>query len=260
MKKCLLAALCLALLLLCGCSQYSGKYDDGIKAFSNGDFAEAAAIFSACDPSYGNAATYASYSQGMVFFQQGQYAAAEPYFESTQGFMYASQRYQYCHGCVLCEQGDFTGAAEAFTKVGEFEDAPQWLQYAQAREAEQNNQYQEALYGYEAAGEVSDAPDRLLNLQTQIYSHAIELMQSGDYDRALILFSYLGDYLSSQDYAQQCREVDRDSLYDQAETYVSQGELAQAWRLFTSLGSYRDAAARAEELAEALGFGDTEEE
>ena len=40
------------------------------------------------------AETYAAYAQGLTFYEQGNYTAAEPYFEQTRGFMYGEQRYR----------------------------------------------------------------------------------------------------------------------------------------------------------------------
>lgn len=247
---CLLAVLCLT-----GCvSRYSGNYDKGIKAFSAGDYDTAAQIFDNCDPAYGNSAAYAAYSHGLVLWEQGRYTEAKPYFEQTQGFMYGTKRYRYCSACELLENGQFGEAAAIFLKLEDFENAPAMYQYAIARQAEAGKDYGAALAAYDSAGNVLDAQDRLLNLQTQVYSKAIELFNAGDLSNALELFNFLGDYLSAEDYAVQCRNVNRDDLYARGESQIKAGDLQAAYRTFTSLGSYRDAAERATELAGKLGI------
>lgn len=247
---------CLAavLLLLCGCSKYSGNYDKGLKAFEKEDFAAAAEIFDNCDPAVGNAPMYAAYCHGLVLWEKGMYTEAKPYFEETRGFMYASKRYKYCSAYELLEKGNYTEAAEMFLSLEDFENAGAQYQYCIGCEAENHKDYSAALAAFDSAGTVNDAEDRLLNLQTQIYSKAIELMNAGNYADALTLFNTLGDYLSAEEYAVQCRDIDRDALYEQAESALASGDTQEAYRLFTSLGSYRDATARATELADKLGI------
>lgn len=248
----LLAALMLAAVLLSGCSRYSGRYEDGIAAFSAGDWEEAADIFSRCDPGKGNAAVYAAYSRGLVFWEQAQYGEAAPCFEMSGDFMYARERLRFCRAWNLCKAGDFAAAEAEFAALGDFESAPAYAAYCGALRAEQEHAYDQALAGYENAGNTEDAPDRLLNLQTQIYSRAIELKNSGQYGQALILFNFLGDYLASAAYAKECRGMDRDALYAEAEGLEAAGDREGAWRLFSSLNGYRDAAQRAADLAEKL--------
>lgn len=245
--------LCL-LLCLSGCEQTRPlSYDQAVDLFAKGQYAEAADAFERLG-NKASAPTYAAYSRGLVLYEQGQYAAAAPYFEQTQDFMYGQERFDYCNGYVLMEAGQFREAALAFLNLNDFEDAPLWYEYCIARIAEENKDYEAALYGYEAAGTLSDAEDRLYNLRGQIYNRAIALKDEGNYADASILFTMLGDYLSSAEQATECKNIHLDSQYDLADTLEATGELQAAYELFTGLSGYRDAASRAESLAPILGI------
>ena len=64
----------------------------------------------------------------------------------------------------------------------------------------------------------------------------------------------LGDYLSSADQAIECKEVMLEQQYADAEALEAAGDLQGAFDLFFALSSYRDAADRAQTLADTLGI------
>ena len=233
---------------LCSCAQNnSGKFDSAIKLFADGEYLEAAAAFEALGD-YATSPTYAAYSRGLVLYDQGQYTAAEPYFAQTREFMYGEERYQYCHAYALLESGQFEQSAAAFA------DAAVQAQYCSARLAEENKDYEAALYGYETASALHDAEDRLYNLQVQLYSRALALKEEGNYAGAMPLFTMLGDYLSAPDFAIECKEIGLEQQYNDAETLEALGDTESAFALFNALSGYRDAAERAQELANRLGI------
>lgn len=254
-KRCFLLLL-LALLLCClsSCAQNnSGKFETAVKLFSNGDYLEAAEAFEKLGD-YSTAPTYAAYSRGLVLYEQGQYSAAEPCFAQTREFMYGEERYQYCHAFLLMESGQFAEAEAAFSKMGAFEDAPLQAVYCAARHAEEMAEYEAALYGYESAAELNDAEDRLYNLQVQVYNRAIGLKNEGNYAAAMPLFTMLGDYLNAAEHAIECKEVGLEQQYADAETLEALGDDQSAFELFYALSGYRDAADRAQVLANRLGI------
>ena len=57
-----------------------------------------------------------------------------------------------------------------------------------------------------------------------------------------------------------CKEYLRDNQYHEAEELLSAGDLQGAYVLFSSLSSYRDAAARANQLAAQLGIDTSADE
>lgn len=243
-----------ALLCLSGCTQTRPyTYDQAVELFADGLYAEAADAFERLG-NQANAPTYAAYSRGLVLYDQGQYAAAAPYFEKTKDFMYGQERFDYCNGYVLMEAENFHDAALTFLNLHDFEDAPLWYAYCSGRLAEESKDYEAALYRYETAGTLADAEDRLYNLRGQIYNRAIAFKAEGSYNDASILFTMLGDYLSSADQALECKNIHLDEQYALADTCESQGELQAAYDLFTALSGYRDAAERAEMLAPSLGI------
>ena len=242
------------ILCLSGCTQTRPyTYDQAVELFADGLYAEAADAFERLGDK-SNAPTYAAYSRGLVLYEQGQYAAAAPYFEKTLHFMYGQERYDYCAAYALMEAGQFAEARLAFLNLHDFEDAPLWVQYCSARIAEDSKDYENALYGYEASIGLSDAEDRLYNLRGQIYNRAIAFKAEGNYGDASILFTMLGDYLSSADQALECKNIHLDEQYALADTCEATGDLQTAYDLFTALSGYRDAAERAEMLAPALGI------
>lgn len=246
--------LLLCALTLCSCGKNnSSAYEKALKLFSNGDYAEAAAAFGELGD-YAQAQTYAAYSQGLVFYEQGQYSAAEPYFANARGFMYGEERYQFCHAVALEENGSYAEAMQIFEGLGEFENAALHYQYCRACAAEIDKDYATALFAFEAAIPLNDAEDRLYGLRGQIYNRAIACRESGDYESAIVLFTMLGDYLSSADQAVECKDLYREDQYNQADALESQGSLQAAYDLFNSLTGYRDAAQRAETLAAQLGI------
>ncbi|MBQ7867832.1 MAG: hypothetical protein IJ354_06755 [Clostridia bacterium] len=254
MKKRLLVMLLCAAACLTSCTQdMSLAYSKAVDLFASGNYADAAKAFERLDD-YANSPTYAAYSRGLVLYEQGQYAAAEPYFEKTQTFMYGADRYRYCRAHGLMDAGQFADASIQFSSLGDFEDATLWRSYCSARDAEDRKDYESALYGYEEAGLLADAEDRLYNLRGQIYNRAIELKAQGNYGDAGVLFTMLGDYLSSAEQAVECKAFHLDSQYALAEEYENTGDLQNAYDLFNGLSGYRDAADRAEALAPQLGI------
>jgi len=247
----MLAAL---LMCLCSCAQNnSGKFESAVKLFANGDYAEAAEAFEKLGD-YSSAPTYAAYSRGLVFYDQGQYSAAEPYFAQTREFMYGEERYQYCHAYALLESGLFDEAASCFADMGEFEDAPLQAEYCIARAAEISRDYETALYSFSASASLHDAEDRLYNLQGQLYNHAIDCKKDGNYRDAIVFFTMLGDYLSAAEQAIECKEVMLEQQYADAEALEAAGDHQSAFELFNALSGYRDAADRAQDLANRLGI------
>ena len=259
MKKCWLAVLCAALCVaLCGCAvDKASVYKKAVEAFASGEYEEAADGFDRVGD-YEQAVTYGSYARGLVYYERGEYASAEPYFQPVQGFMYGKDRYAYCHAYVLETQGDFAAAFPLFAGLASreepYEDAAIHAAYCEARDAEANHSYETALYRYEDAGAYADAADRLENLQSQVYRHAKELMDEGQYEQALDLFSMLGTYFDSPAQARACKEYFRGQQYKAADALLAQGDLQGAYDAFKGLGSYADASARAQEIGAQLGL------
>lgn len=252
-----------ALLMLCACmlsftltacsGDKTSAYNKAISVFSTGDYAAAATAFDKLGD-FQQAATYAAYAHGLVLYDKADFAGAEPYFEKTQDFMYGKQRYLYSHANVLQAAGTFNEAAAAYKLLGEFEEAPARAAYCTARFAEGTEDYETALFDYGEAGTYADSAARLSNLQTQVYDHAMDLKYDKQYEQALNWFGLLGDYFDSQDQAKQCKNYFRDQQYAQADTYEAQGDLKQAYDVFSGLSGYRDADTRANDLAQQLGI------
>lgn len=74
------------------------------------------------------------------------------------------------------------------------------------------------------------------------YAHGKELLASGDYDEAELVFTALGDYSDSADKVKECK-------YRMAEQLLEEGETDQASRAFVRLGDYSDSPERVKECA-----------
>ena len=74
-------------------------------------------------------------------------------------------------------------------------------------------------------------------------------------DRITIaFFNMLGDYLNAADQAVECKEVLLEQQYADAEALEASGDWESAFAIFNALSSYRDAADRAQTLANWLGI------
>jgi tetratricopeptide (TPR) repeat protein len=249
---------CLLVLLISGCGDKEAAYDKALAVFAEGDYAQAATAFSRLGD-FLQAETYAAYSQGLTYYGQGNFAAAEPYFEQTRGFMYGEQRYSFCHANVLEEAGDFAQAAIWYEALGEYEDAPERLAYCLARIAADNGDYETALVKYAEAGSYSDAPDRLDKLNFEIYERAKAFLDAMDYRQAFLLFTLLGDRYDATEYARTAKNHMLEQDYVNAEQMIKDGDLQGAYDVFHAMAGFRDAAARADELANLLGIDTTAE-
>jgi tetratricopeptide (TPR) repeat protein len=251
--------LCLLMLLLFGCGDKSAAYDRALAIFGEGDYAQAASAFAKLGD-YLQAETYASYAQGLTYWEQGAYDTAEPYFEQTRDFMFGGQRYRFCHAYVLEQAGNFAEAAALYAELAEFEDAPRRAAYARARATMDNTDYETALVNFKEAAGYADAAARLDALNFEIYDRAIALKNEQEYGQAFALFTLLGDSYDAQEQARICKNFYLDQTYDAAEALIAAGDLQGAYAQFSMLSGYRDAATRAAELAEQLGIAAAKED
>ena len=264
MKK-IWIVLVVCLFCLTGCGEMNSTvYQRAINAFGAGDYATASIDFVALG-NYKQAPTYANYATGLVYYEQGLFTEAVPYFEKCQNFMLGQTRYWYCKGYQLEQEGDLAQAVNYYALLPEYEDAPQRYQYNLGRIAESGNQLEEAIYRYRTAGQYSDSADRLNNIQYQLYNFAMDCKDAGDYTKALHLFTSLGDYFLSEERAHECKlrmestsptvtsTLFQQACYDDAMALLAQGNQEDAYLLFESLGDYEDAQAQAAAIALALG-------
>lgn len=135
------------------------------KAFSDGDYDSAAALFSALGD-YRDAAERAAecgpaaeFAAGEAAYAEGRYADAAAIFADLGTFAGASDRILACADALL-EGGEYEEAAEAFGRV-DSEEAAAGAAYAQGCLALEEGRYEEAAAQFEAAGEYRDAAERL---------------------------------------------------------------------------------------------------
>lgn len=254
-----IALLCALALFLSGCGNQAAAYDKALAMFAEGEYAGAAAAFGKLND-FLQAETYAAYAQGLTYYEQGSFAQAEPYFEQTRDFMYGDQRYRFCHAYALEAAEAFSEAGKWYAELGEYEDAPRRAAYCRARVAIENEDYETALIQFAEADRYQDAAERLDALNFEIYERASALMDELNYEQAFLLFTLLGDRYNATDYARTCKNYMLEQAYAAAEQMIKDGDLQDAYDQFSALTGFRDAASRADELAELLGINVTQQE
>ncbi|MBN1776831.1 MAG: hypothetical protein JW811_01805 [Clostridiales bacterium] len=251
--------LCLLALLTSGCGDKTAAYDKALALFAQGEYADAAAAFSKLGD-FLQAETYAAYSQGLTYYEQENFTAAEPYFVKTRDFMYGDLRYRFCHAYALEEAEQFSEAAQWYLELGEYEDAARRAAYCTARAAMASGDYEAALVGFNEAEGYRDAEARLDVLNFEIYEHATAYMDAMDYEHALLLFTLLGDRYNATEYARAAKNLMLEQAYLAAEQMIRDGDLQGAYDQFSAMAGFRDAASRADEMAELLGIDVTPQE
>lgn len=254
-----LVCVCLLALSVSGCGDKEGAYDKALAVFAQGDYAQAAAMFEKLGD-FLQAGTYAAYAQGLTYYAQGSFTAAEPYFAQTRDFMYGDQRYRFCHAYALEEAGAYEEAAQWYGALKDFEDAVRRAAYCTARVAVEAEDYETALAKYSEAAGYRDAEERLDALNFEIYERAKALMDELNYKQAFLLFTLLGDRYNAQEYARAAKNYLLEQEYLAAEEMIKNGDLQGAFEKFHALVGFRDAAARADELASLLGLGAAQQE
>ena len=112
------------------------------------------------------------------------------------------------------------------------------LRYNQGVRFIEEGEYEKAISIFTELGEYKDSADQILEAR---YVQAEDFLKSGQYEEATIAFALLGDY---KDSANRGAEI----AYNQAEDYFQRGDLAQAAINFGKAGTYLDAQERAEKL------------
>lgn len=238
-------------------------YQQGLQAFSQGQFDEALALFTSIKE-YKDAADKCE----LV--------------EKTQSKVQANrQKEDYESALGFFSQGQFDAASELFLELGEYADSKAKLQLvnqtrqeAQVRQVEadylkaiqltEQGQLAEAQRLFQSVGDYQEAQIYLVQIEQKLeevfaqeqdqrrekqYQEALENFGRGHLDYAQQQFKSLGDYKDSQDKLAMVTQIlnQKESehtaqVYEQGLTLFSQGHFGEALSVLGSIRHYKDVA------------------
>ncbi len=138
----------------------------------------------------------------------------------------------YQAAAAMLEQGQYDEAAAAFEALGSYEESSRLLMYSRAVIAARDGDYESAMKAFSVLNGFQDSARMLA------YCRACQLESEGSWLEAAEAFLQVPDVLD----AAQRADADRDRIYDAASAALAEGEPEKAISLYSSLGSYRDAA------------------
>lgn len=131
--------------------------------------------------------------------------------------------------------------------------------YNQAVQLYNAKQYEESIAAFDALGSYKDSANQSKQIKEEVaaaelaqkieeenaaaYAEAEKLLQAGEYDQAIAVFSELGEYRDSNEKLGEARNA---AAYAQAEELLKTKRYDEAISAFSSLGPYKDSEQRAE--------------
>lgn len=206
MKKfCSFAMVLVMLLALCGCDKLD--YNKAMKAYDNGEYAEARDLFTELGD-YEDSAKMAKdcdYRIAKKALDQEDFETALELFEKLDDYKESEELALECkYGLALAmmDEGEYEDAAELLTEIADYEDASEQLQECD---------YQLALEAIEA-GENDAAMEKLTALGD--YKDSIDLING------LICGQLVGDWVGVYDYTETAKELFSYSLGEDLMAYT----------------------------------------
>ena len=222
-----------------------------------------------------NAVKRSNYEAAVALFDAGGYAEAAEAFAAMGNYEDAEERAatslqwaDYTRACGLMEPFDRAKTEEAegiLLALGAFQDAAEKatlcrneLNYDAAKTLEANGSYAEAKAAFAALGAFRDAAEHVKNCENVLnYQEASALIDTGEYAAAAELLATPAEreYADSAELLALCNnKVD----YAAADEAYAAGRYYEAYKSFTALGLFEDAATRAEGCVQAEpGNGET---
>ena len=163
---------CALALALSGCGDPAAAYDKALAIFAEGDYAEAATAFSKLGD-YLQAETYAAYAQGLTYYEQGSYSAAEPFFRADAG-LYVRRGSATASAMPACwrRRSSLPRRRSGLRRSGSLRTRYSAPRTARPRTAVEAGDYEAALIHYQDAAGYADAAARLDALNFEIYERA----------------------------------------------------------------------------------------
>lgn len=158
-----------------------------------------------------------TYEEAMAYFEEGDYASAEPLFAELESYKDSQEMEELCKNIPVYEQ------AQAYLDQGE---------------------YEKAKVTFESVSDYEDAYDKSIYCgNAMTYAKAESLMESGDYAAAKDLYKDLPvndfpDALEKQEY---CNNKE---VYLNAAKLYEEGSYYEAYQVFERISAFDDAAER----------------
>jgi len=225
-----------AILVYMNVIQPSNRYQDAVRLFGLGQYAQAAATLEGLPESYKDVSELLPYYRAYAAFENKDYRAAAEKFASLGDYgssatMVDECNYQYA-GQLLA--GDrFDEAMTIYEELGEYKDS---------RDKANESRYQLAVSLLTAQGSAQarelftqlgnykDSTDKLMDCD---YFDAMKLLEEGQYDAAFLAFVNLGTYRDSVDMAKECR-------YQHGLSLLAEENYDEARKRFAANGDYKD--------------------
>ena len=202
-----------------------------------GDYSDCQALMAGVDKEY---------EAALKHWQEGEKLQAEQELQALEGWRVAdkhliSLRIEIADDAAASE--DYDTALAYYGKVPDTEGID-----AKIAAAKRGKAYQEAVAALEsgkldyaygkflAATGHKDADQQAVNLKK--YRQANDLLASGEFEEARILYIELGDYLDSDSSLAACNKA----IYQKAANLYNSGDKAQAYALYTTISGYSDSA------------------
>ena len=271
MKSKLLVQIVLLVLLaavLAGCSQKTetptaeNDYQNAITLLQEGKFTDAASAFTALGHYY-DASRYAVYSKALASGEDGNFFLAGSSMQALNGFMDSSLLAVYYTGRGYEEEEDYESAYDQYTQILQYSDAgtraaaiPGKIlerDYKAACVLEQNENYQRAISAFTALNGYSDSEAHIASIRqimeeqknAKAYADAVSMEAAGKLEEALSAFRALGEYSDSAQHVTAIEGRIQEKRYQEALHFEEQDDLVAAYRIYSELESYQDAATRA---------------
>ncbi len=254
-----------------------GEYDEASDMFAGlGDYQESARMVTEC-----------AYQKALRMVENGREEEAVAALEALNGYSDSSNQIElakerirgkrYAAAEQLEKEGRYAEAYDIFADADmeAFGDSParaavvadkaaeqkRQKDYADAAELYASGKLEEAEAIYQALGDYRDSAAKLAETQNAIrtrdYAAAKEALEKADFARAVELLSNLGDYQDSRTLLAEV-QTGLSLIYDQALANAYAGKLTEAYQGFTTLGSFRDSAKKAEIVGNLSRAGKTQ--
>lgn len=140
---------------------------------------------------------------------------------------------------------DWQGANVLFLSLGEYKDSKTYADYTYGMMTFSSRDYESAYNCFAACAEFLDAAEMAKESKYQL---AVKAYHSGDYSRAMTLFSELGTYGDSAAQLASVTGEYKNARYTEALHAYYGGDAAGALAIFEELGDYGDSAQMAERI------------
>lgn len=180
-------------------------------------------------------------------------------FAGVQAFLEGQRSEAYASAVALMDNRRFQAAYDGFVGLGDYKDSvgrAAWCEkgivYEDAMDMKENKDYEDAIERFSTIGDFEDAADQVGNCKAWIaLGEASELTDEGKYQEAADMS---GDFANNTEvgFSDEYYTWSNRNDYGLADQKFQTGDYYGAYEAFLALGSYEDAADRAEACKQAF--------